>query len=167
MKQPPPNTPDHSLDLVLMRVINVPKELVWQAWTTPELLKKWFCPVPWKTTHCEIDLRPGGIFRTVMNGPEGEEFDGVGCFLEVVENAKLVWTSALGPGFRPYPVTDDAGNGIFRFTVTITLEDHALGTTYTARVTHADEAGRRQHEEMGFHEGWGKALDQLVELVRK
>ena len=53
--------PDPKLDLVLERIVEVPRELVWMAWTTPEHLKKWFTPVPWTTVDCEIDLRPGGI----------------------------------------------------------------------------------------------------------
>ena len=64
------------LDLVLERVVDVPRELVWAAWTQPEHLKKWFTPAPWTTVDCEIDLRPGGIFRTKMRGPEGQEHGG-------------------------------------------------------------------------------------------
>ena len=95
--------PDPKLDLVLERVVEVPPELVWAAWTQPEHLKVWFTPAPWRTTHCEIDLRPGGIFRTVMEGPAGERFDGTGCYLEVVPNRRLVWTSVLLPHWRPAP----------------------------------------------------------------
>ena len=58
--------PDPRLDLILERIVDVPPELVWAAWTTPEHVKQWFTPAPWKTVECEIDLRPGGIFRTVM-----------------------------------------------------------------------------------------------------
>ena len=76
--------PDPKLDLVLERVIDVPRELVWTAWTTPKHLKHWFCPRPWTITECEIDLRPGGIFRSVMRSPEGQEFPNIGCYLEVV-----------------------------------------------------------------------------------
>ena len=64
--------PDPALDLVLERVIDVPPERVWAAWTQPELVKKWFTPVPWQTADCQIDLRPGGIFRTVLEGPDGQ-----------------------------------------------------------------------------------------------
>lgn len=64
-----PQQPDPKLDLVLERVVDVPRELVWKARTTPEHLKKWFTPAPWTTVDCEIDLRPGGIFRTVMRSP--------------------------------------------------------------------------------------------------
>src|SRR5216683_7570134 len=81
---------DPRLDLLLERVVDVPPELVWAAWTTPEHVKKWFTPAPWTTVDCEIDLRPGGIFRFVMRSPEGQEFPNVGCYLEIVKNQKLV-----------------------------------------------------------------------------
>jgi len=87
--------PDPKLDLVFERIVDVPRELIWTAWTTPEQLKQWFTPAPWKTVDCEIDLRPGGLFRTVMRSPEGQEFPGVSCYLEIVENERLVWTNAL------------------------------------------------------------------------
>jgi uncharacterized protein YndB with AHSA1/START domain len=61
--------PDPKLDLVLERIVDVPRERVWMAGTTPEHVKKWFTPVPWQTVDCEIDLRPGGIFRRVMRSP--------------------------------------------------------------------------------------------------
>lgn len=80
--------PNAQFDLSFSRVIDVPKELVWRVWTEPELLKPWFCPLPWKTIDCEIDLRPGGIFRTTMQSPEGKEFPGTGCYLEVNPNKK-------------------------------------------------------------------------------
>jgi uncharacterized protein YndB with AHSA1/START domain len=61
---------DAKLDLVLERIVDVPPKLVWAAWTTPEFLKQWFTPAPWETVDCEIDLRPGGVFRFVMRSPE-------------------------------------------------------------------------------------------------
>lgn len=165
----PTYQPNAEFDLSFTRIVDVPKELVWRAWTEPELLKPWFCPRPWKTIDCEIDLRPGGIFRTTMQSPEGKEFPGTGCYLEVSPHQKLVWTNALLPGFRPSLVTetcgmDDAG---FMFTAMIELADHADGTRYTATVLHADEAGCKKHAAMGFESGWGTALDQLLEMIRK
>jgi uncharacterized protein YndB with AHSA1/START domain len=152
--------PNPDLDLVLEREVDVPPGSVWAAWTQPEKLKQWFAPKPYTTPNCEIDLRPGGIFRTVMRSPEGEEFDGAGCFLEVVENSRLVWTSALGPGFRPNAAEDLA------FTAIISLEPTASGTRYTAVAMHSEAAACARHAEMGFHDGWGAALDQLVALVK-
>ncbi len=160
---------DPKLDLTFERIVDVSPELVWAAWTEPEHLKHWFTPVPWKTVDCEIDLRPGGIFRTVMRSPEGKDFPGVGCYLEVVKNEKLIWSNALAPGFRPakMPTPEAAACGEFMFTAVISLEARGKGTRYTALVMHSDEAGRKSHEEMGFHDGWGTALDQLVAYMKK
>jgi uncharacterized protein YndB with AHSA1/START domain len=151
--------PDPKLDLVLERVVDVPRELVWKAWTTPEHLRHWFCPRPWTTTECEIDLRPGGMFRSVMRSPEGQEFPNVGCYLEVVPNERLIWTDALLPGYRPAPEPF--------MTAVLTLEPSGKGTRYVATAIHRDEAGRKKHEEMGFQEGWGTVVDQLVEYIKK
>jgi uncharacterized protein YndB with AHSA1/START domain len=84
MTKHPVFKPDPKLDLVLERTLDVPRELVWTAWTTPSHIPHWFVPKPWTIIDCEIDLRPGGIFRTVMRSPEGQEFPNVGCFLEIV-----------------------------------------------------------------------------------
>jgi uncharacterized protein YndB with AHSA1/START domain len=153
--------PDADLDLVLEREVDAPPHLVWAAWTQPEHLKRWFAPAPYTTPECEIDLRPGGIFRTVMRSPEGEEFDGNGCILEVVENRRLVWTSALGPGFRPNLAEDRS------FTAIISIEPTSSGTRYTAVAMHANAAAATRHADMGFQEGWGAAFDQLVALVKE
>jgi uncharacterized protein YndB with AHSA1/START domain len=160
---------DPMLDLSFERIVDVPKELIWKAWTQPEHLKPWFCPLPWCTIDCEIDLRPGGIFRTVMLSPEGQKFPNLGCYLEVVENEKLVWTNALLPGFRPAPASTSPSEGTleFFFTATIQLATQGTGTRYTATVRHSDEAGCKQHAAMGFQEGWGIALDQLVAYAGK
>ena len=157
---------DPALDLEFERVVDVRPALVWMAWTDPEHLKKWFTPAPWQTVDCEIDLRPGGIFRTTMRSPEGEEFPSSGCYLEIVPERKLVWTSALLPGYRPkVPATEVVGCD-FPFTGVITLEPAGSGTRYRALAIHADPQASRQHAEMGFHDGWSSALDQLVEIVR-
>lgn len=154
---------DPKLDLSFERIVEVPKELIWKAWTQPEHLKPWFCPLPWKTIDCEIELCPGGMFRTVMQSPEGKQFPGTSCYLEVVENEKLTWTNALLPGFRPAVLPLKAEEtGAFFFTATIALAAHGNGTRYTATVRHGDEAGCKQHAAMHFEEGWSKALEQLV-----
>ncbi|AMV25990.1 hypothetical protein VT84_16445 [Gemmata sp. SH-PL17] len=154
------------LDLVLERTIDVKPELVWRAWTTPDYVKKWFTPAPWKTVECEIDLRPGGRFFTVMESPEGQKFPNTGCFLEVATNRKLVWTDALEPGYRPSARKLGADVPFF-LTAIVTIEPHGMvGTKYTATAIHATEEGRVKHEEMGFHHGWGAALDQLVALAK-
>ena len=150
--------PNPELDLVMERIVDVPCELVWKAWTIPQHLMVWFCPKPWQTVECEIDLRPGGRFYTKMQGPEGQEHAGTGCYLVVEPNRQLVWTDALGADFRPNPESF--------MTAILTLEPHGNGTRYTAMAIHKNVDSRIQHEDMGFHHGWSAALDQLVEYVK-
>ncbi len=151
------------LDLVFERRTELPPEAIWSAWTQPELLMPWFCPRPWSVSDCEIDLRPGGLFRTVMRSPEGQAFPNIGSYLEVVPNRRLVWTNALAPGFRP--VSRESIADFFPFTGIITLTPDGSGTRYHARVLHGTIDDRDKHAAMGFEEGWGKAFDQLVELM--
>jgi uncharacterized protein YndB with AHSA1/START domain len=157
-------THDPRCDLLLERLVDVPVELVWKAWTDPEHLKAWFVPRPWETVECEIDLRPGGIFRTVMRDPDGNVYpnDG-GCYLEVEAPHRLVWTSALGPGYRPHPVPDEPDPSALQFTAELTFEAVGDSTRYSVRAIHATPDAAQAHEAMGFSGGWSTALDQLVE----
>ncbi len=145
-------------DLVLERVVDVPPELVYEAWTKPKHILQWFTPAPWKTVACEIDLRPGGKFNSVMVSPEGQQFPNLGCVLEVVPNRKLVFTDTLTEGYRP------SANPFMTAMVEIIPE--GKGTRYRATAVHKDEETKKKHEEMGFHEGWAAALDQLVEYAK-
>lgn len=147
------------LDLVLERVIDVPLKLVWAAWTKPKHLKHWFVPAPWSLKSSEIDLRPGGVFNTVMLSPEGQEFPNLGCCLDVVPHSRLVFTDTLLAGYRP------SENPFF--TAVIELKKTGKGTRYRATAMHGTEAARLKHEEMGFYKGWGTALDQLVAYANK
>jgi len=153
---------DPKLDLVFERTTTVPIEKLWRAWTHPETLMKWFCPLPWKVTECRIDLKPGGEFYTLMQGPNGEKMPNSGCYLEIVENKKLVWTGMMTQGFRPASPNPMG----FHFVANILFSKTEKGTLYKAIVAHADEEGRKKHEKMGFQEGWGKAFEQLVELMK-
>jgi uncharacterized protein YndB with AHSA1/START domain len=150
-------------DLDLTRSLNARPAALWRCWTEPDLLEQWFCPRPWRATDVVIDLRPGGAFATTIRGPEGEVFENeAGCWLEVTPHRRLVWTSALGPGWRPLLQPD----GGFAMTAIITMEPAPEGGThYGARVRHADATGRDRHAAMGFHDGWGAATAQLDALA--
>jgi uncharacterized protein YndB with AHSA1/START domain len=150
---------DPRLDLKLERDIDVPVELVWKAWTTPEHLRHWFVPKPWSITSVTIDLRRGGAFSTVMRSPEGQEFPNVGCYLDIVPNQRLIFTDTLLAGFRPAPKPF--------FTAALLLSSTATGTHYTALAIHGEEATRKRHEEMGFHTGWSTVLDQMVAFIKQ
>ncbi|MER9441786.1 SRPBCC family protein [Mesorhizobium sp. M0340] len=151
--------PDPKLDLVLERSIEAPRELLWMALTKPEHVRQWFTPKPWIITDCEIDLRPGGLFRTRMQSPDGKEVnDRRCCYLEIVQDERLVWTDALLPGYRP--------SGDPFITAVISLQSRGEATRYTATAIHRDEATCNSHAEMGFYDGWGTVADQLAGYVK-
>lgn len=102
-------------------------------------------------------MRPGGSTLIVMRSPDGTEFPSRGVYLEVIPNQRLAFTDAYTeawlPSEKPF------------MTATLSFENQDGKTRYTARVSHWTVADREAHEKMGFHEGWGKATDQLAELV--
>lgn len=156
--------PNPELDLVLERTVPVSPEKVWAAWTQPDLIVQWFTPAPWKTVEAVSDLRPGGANCITMESPDGDRYPNAGCYLAVEPNKLLVFTSVMGADFRPVPPTNGAQD--LPFTGRIELEPApGGGTHYRAIAMHATEADARRHEAMGFQQGWGAALDQLVALM--
>ena len=146
-------------ELVLERVLDAPREKVWRCWSEPDLLKRWFAPRPWTVAHADIDLRPGGASVVTMRGPEGQEIPCPGVYLEVIENERLVFTDAYTRAWQPsaHPF----------MTAIVTFEDAGGGKTlYTARARHWTQQDRERHEQMGFHEGWGKCAGQLEAVAR-
>ena len=112
-----------------------------------------------------MELFPSGAFNIVMESPEGDKFPNNGCILEVEKNKKLTWTSVLHKGFRPANSPENPPD--MPFTATLLLEAENGGTKYTAIATHPNEEVCKKHDEMGFTDGWGTCLDQLVEEIKK
>lgn len=147
---------DPQLDLQFQRDVALSPAQIWTAWTDADTLVEWFCPRPWKVVECDIDLRPGGIFRTVMQSPEGETMpDNLGTYLLVEPQKRLVWTNAIGPGFRPKPAPENDMLDFF-FVVDLSLTVLPAGDTrYSALVMHPSASARQAHADMGFEQGWG------------
>ncbi|WP_231923251.1 SRPBCC domain-containing protein [Sphingobium cloacae] len=107
----------------------------------------------------KLDLCPGGGFETRMREDGGEFRPHVeGCFLEILPEARLVFTTVLTEGWRP-------AEPWLALTAIITFEAEGGGTRYSARVLHRNAADSKKHEDMGFQEGWGTAIDQLAAFV--
>jgi uncharacterized protein YndB with AHSA1/START domain len=146
-------------ELTITRYINVPPAKVWKAWSTPEHLAQWWIPAPIECKVIKLDLRPGGGFETRMREGDGEFQPHVeGCFLEVVPEVRMIWTTVLSEGWRPIEPW-------LALTAIITFEAEGGGTRYTSLVLHRSEADARKHDELGFQEGWGTAIDQLAKFV--
>lgn len=146
-------------ELTLTRLIAAPRHALWRCWTEPDLIKQWFTPRPWTTPEVTVDVRPGGASDMLFRGPNGEEFPNRGIYLEVVPDERLVFTDAYTAGWMPSAKPFMTG--------IITFADEGGATRYTASARHWTAEDRAKHEEMGFHEGWGKATDQLEELARR
>lgn len=152
-----PSAPS-TFELVLTRTIEASPDRVYRIWTTR--FPDWWGPHGMTTPHYEMDLRPGGVFRTVMRAPDGTEFRTRGVFLEIVPNERIVFTDAFDPGWRPHP-------GIF-FTAVTTFEPlEGDCTRYTARALHWTREARDRHEAMGFRHGWGESIDRLATLASR
>jgi uncharacterized protein YndB with AHSA1/START domain len=146
-------------ELRLTRLVDAPREAVWRCWTDPELLKRWFAPLPYTTPVAELDVRPGGSNLIVMEGPDGTRMPNRGTYLEVTPYERLVFTDAYaGPDWEPR-------EGKPFMTVVLTFEQEGGQTRYTARVLHWTSEDRQTHETMGFHQGWTICTEQLAALV--
>lgn len=157
----PCHTPGHpnGFDLTLRRHFDASPEKVWQAWINPDLLKQWFCPRPWSVSEAVIDPRPGGVFNTVMNGPDGEVMPNSGIILAIEPNRRLVTTDAFTPDWKP--------TGVPFMVAEVTLTPAADGgTDYVAVARHWNAETMQQHEQMGFEAGWNAAADQLADLLK-
>lgn len=159
MADPTAHETPHLFDLVLERTIAAPADVLYRCYTEPDLVCEWFCPKPWAVTEAKLDLRPGGGTYHRMRGPDGEDVPLHGQYLEVVPGRRVVTTDAfIGdwvPSEKPF------------MTAVVTFQDLGDGTTlYRAIARHWNEEDRKNHEAMGFHEGWGKAAEQLEELAR-
>ena len=153
----PTATPSDDRELVLTRLIDVPRHKLFRCWTEPALIVQWFTPPPWKTVRAELGVRPGGPSCITMQGPDGTEVPNRGLYLDVVPNERLVFTDAYTSAWqlstKPF------------FTCVLTFEDEDGKTRYTARAKHWTAEDCASHDKMGFHEGWGVATDQLAALA--
>lgn len=141
-------------ELSVTRLIDAPVELVWKIAT--ERLAEWWCPKPWTTEIVEQDWRAGGRSAMIMRGPDGEEHPMEGVFLEVTPGKRFVFTDAFKVGWIPQTAFMV---GFFEFA------DEGGKTRYTAGARHWSEEALKQHEAMGFVDGWGKVAEQLAELA--
>lgn len=146
-------------ELSISRHIDASPARVWRAWSRPEHLAQWWIPRPIECQVIKLDLHPGGGFETRMREGDGAFKPHVeACFLDIVPEQRLVWTTMLAEGWRP----TEPWLGL---TAIITLAAAGQGTLYSARVLHKHAADARKHEDMGFQEGWGTTIDQLAAFV--
>jgi uncharacterized protein YndB with AHSA1/START domain len=141
--------------ILITREFDAPKELVYRAWTEPELVRRWWTANRGEMTTCEIDLRVGGAWRYVLVTPDGTEVGFHGEYREIVPNERLVTTEVYEgiPDAETHAATD-----------TLTLTEGGGRTTLTLLVEHPTQEGRDAHVNSGMEDGLQDALD-LAEQV--
>ena len=139
--------------IVLTRVFYAPRRLVWDAFTKPELLKRWFGPRGWSMADCEVDLRVGGHYRFVLQGPDGTKMGMRGVYREIVPPERTVYTES----FDDFP-GDDA-------LVTTTFVEQGGKTTLTATILYASQKVRDAVIQTGMEHGAAESCDKLADLL--
>ncbi|MES2342753.1 MAG: SRPBCC domain-containing protein [Pseudomonadota bacterium] len=139
-------------ELTITRVIDAPASLLFEAYSRPEHIMKWFGPVGWPVTLAEIDFRVGGTFKFAMTGPSGvQNAPFGGTYLEIVPGKKIVY--------------DNGFNFEKMMVVTVTFDEANGKTTLTMHTLFASLEMARMHIGGGFEAGTNSGLDQLEDLV--
>ena len=146
-------------EIVITRTFNGPPRIVFDAWTRPELVKRWWAPGSRGVAECEADVRPGGRYRYVIRLDGGHVFAFSGKYIEVVPPSRLVYTEVFEPtasGANP----DDAG-----LIVTVTFDEHEGKTDMVSHSLCPSKEVRDQILASGMEQGMRQTMDQLDELV--
>lgn len=130
------------------RVFEAPRRLVFEAWTKAEYLSRWFTPAPLTTPSCELDFRPGGVFRLVMQMPDGTQHPMDARFTEIVPEERIVFVATIERDLEVH--------------TTVTFSEHSGKTTLNVHQTYS----RQSESVRGAPLGWAATLDQLTEFIR-
>lgn len=152
-------------EILITRVFDAPRDVVWRAWTEPRQVEQWWGPRGFSTKVDELDLQPGGRTRYVMTGPDGKEYPGSGTFIEIVPMERFVTTDEFEEGYD-YGM-DDLPEGVVLTCEFEPLEGQPNKTRLTLRLEHPNVEERRKHEEMGVVAGWNSSFDCLDDHLAK
>jgi len=160
-----PPTKSGERELIITRIFDAPRELVWKAWTDPERLMQWWGPKGFTAPVCQIDLRVGGKYLNCMRSPEGRDYWGTGVYREIIPLERIVCTDSFADehgdvvpathyGMRPdFPL---------EMLVTVTFEEHEGKTRLTLK--HVGLPSGEDHD--NTQAGWNESFDKLAESLR-
>lgn len=156
-------TTPSDLEISMTRSFDAPRQLVFDAWTKPEHLLHWFGQGDkqlkgWKLTTCEVDLRPGGAYHFVWEGPEGEVLGIAGVYREIEPPARIVSTELFDEPYR-----DEMGGEV---TNTLTLKEHDGRTTWRQTSLYSSREARDGALQSGMESGAAEGFDTLAAYLR-
>jgi uncharacterized protein YndB with AHSA1/START domain len=149
----------------ITRVVDAPRDKVWQAWTEPERLRKWWGPKGFACTHCTVDLRPGGLMHYCLRAPDGMEMWGRFIYREVVKPSKLVFVVAFSDAkgrITGHPMSPDWPQQMLS---TVAFEAQGQKTKIIVRwqAIEATDLERKTFEDgaPSMQQGWTGTFEQL------
>jgi uncharacterized protein YndB with AHSA1/START domain len=144
-------------EIVITRVLDAPRELVFKAWTDPDHVAQWWGPNGFTNTIHEMDVRPGGVWRFIMHGPNGVDYPNKIVFIEIVSPERLVYNHG-----------GDDGGEAGHFQVTVTFAEQGPRTELTMRALFKSAEERdKVVKEHGAIEGGNQTLVRLAEHLAK
>ena len=141
-------------EIAMTRVFDAPRAQVFDAWTRPEVLKRWLGPRDWPLVVCEIDLRAGGAYRFVARGADGTEMGWGGVYREIVPPERVVHSEAFDQDWT-------GGETL----VTVVLDEQAGRTTMTSTVLYSSREARDAVLRSPMEHGVAESCDRLAELL--
>jgi len=154
------STQNNEKEIVITREFAAPRQLVWDVWTQPKHIEKWFGPKGFDTRVDKLDFKVGGSSAYVMIGPDGTEYPSNGVFKEIVPIEKIVTTDEFGEGVEKIEALKnvDLPQGMVS---TFLFDDLGARTKLTIITAHPTVEDREKHEAMGVVDGWNSSLDKL------
>ncbi len=153
-------------ELVITRIFDAPRKLVWKAWTDSESFKRWWGPKGFTSPVSKINLRVGGIFLSCMRSPEGQDFWSTGVYREIVEPERIVYTDSFSDSegnVVPASYYGMSGNWPLELLVTVTLEEYEGKTKMTLQHVGIPAGENRDLAKAG----WNESFDKLAEYLSK
>ncbi len=155
-------------ELTITREFDAPREVVWKAWTDPDMFMQWWGPRDFTTPISKIDLQVGGEYFNCMRAPDGQDFCGKGVYREIVELERLVMTDAFADkdGNTVSATYYGLGEGFpMEMQIMVTFEEKNGKTKLI--VKHSDISKISETELNDMKQGWNESLDKLAELLAK
>jgi uncharacterized protein YndB with AHSA1/START domain len=145
-------------ELIVIRILDAPLETVFQAWTDPKQMARWWGPNCFTNPVCELDPRPGGAWRIVMRAPDGVEYECGGIYSEVVPPERLVFSNNA---------FDHEGKTLLEGVTSVTFAAQGSKTKLTLETRMIGKVSYAAQMLAGMEAGWNQSLDRLTDLVAK
>jgi uncharacterized protein YndB with AHSA1/START domain len=144
--------------LTITRILDAPRELVFQAWTDPKRVAQWWGPKGFTAPVCELDVRPDGSILIHMRGPDGRVYPMTGVYREILPPERLVFASSA---------LDETGAALFEVLTTVILAEQGSKTKQTLEARVINKIAKATPYLAGMEVGWTQSLDRLATFVKK